>query len=447
MIHKERIQQLNDEKIQNRSWVLYWMQSSQRTEYNHALEYAILRANELEKPVLVFFGLTQVPEAGERQYVFMLEGLKEVTRQLNQRGIQCVIQHTDPPSGAMELAQESCLVVVDRGYLRREREWRKKGAKGMDCPLIQVETNVIVPVEKASPKEEYSAATFRPKIMDQLEYYTAPLQTRTPRVQAEIDLPSLILDTGTMKEVLSLLSMDIPEQPSFYTGGTASARTRLNQFIHTSLDSYESLRNDPTVDYCSHMSPYLHFGQISPLYILLEILKTESPGKAPYIEQLVVRRELSMNFIHYNDRYDTMKGLPAWAQQTLGDHADDVRDYLYTRDQLEQAQTHDPYWNAAQTEMVQTGKMHGYMRMYWGKKILEWSETPAEAFNTAVALNNAYELDGRDANGYTGVAWCFGKHDRPWKERSIFGKVRYMNDSGLERKFDAQAYVEKVSQL
>jgi deoxyribodipyrimidine photo-lyase len=445
MIHRERIQTLNDQDVQNRSWVLYWMQSSQRTEYNHALEYAMVRANELGKPVVVFFGLTSFPQAQGRQYLFMLQGLTGVAASLQERGIRFSVQHTKPPDGVIELAQDSCLVVVDRGYVRIEREWRERVAEQIDCPLIQVESNVIVPVEHASPKEEYSAATFRPKIMSQLEYYTAPLAARTPQVRALPDLPSL--DITDTKKILSLLSLDLPVRDPHFRGGTVAAREELKEFIHQKLDAYDSLRNDPTVDYLSHMSPYLHFGQISPLYILLEILKTQSPGKDAYIEQLVVRRELSMNFVHYNNQYDTLKGLPQWAQKTLQDHRSDMREYIYTLDQLEHARTHDPYWNAAQTEMVKTGKMHGYMRMYWGKKILEWSETPAQAYTRALILNNTYELDGRDANGYTGVAWCFGKHDRPWKERPIFGKVRYMNDRGLLRKFNAQAYVDQVEQV
>jgi len=195
------------------------------------------------------------------------------------------------------------------------------------------------------------------------------------------------------------------------------------------------------------MSPYLHFGQISPLYIALEVSKTKSPGKEAYLEELIVRRELSMNFVHYSETYDSFDSIPQWARKTLRAHQKDRRDYLYRREEFEQGKTHDPYWNAAQKEMVVTGKMHGYMRMYWGKKILEWSKTPQEAFQTTLYLNNKYELDGRDPNGFTGVAWCFGKHDRPWGERTIFGNVRYMNEGGLKRKFDADRYVEKIKRL
>jgi deoxyribodipyrimidine photo-lyase len=197
------------------------------------------------------------------------------------------------------------------------------------------------------------------------------------------------------------------------------------------------------------MSPYLHFGQISPLDILLQMqdVAGETEDTEVYLEELVVRRELSMNFVNQNPNYDRYDALPEWAKKTLAKHEDDVRDYVYDLEVWEAAETHDPYWNAAQMEMLKTGKMHNYMRMYWGKKVIEWSETPQQAFETILYLNNRYELDGRDANSFTGVAWCFGKHDRPWKERPVFGMVRYMNAKGLQRKFDVDGYVVKVGKL
>jgi deoxyribodipyrimidine photo-lyase len=195
------------------------------------------------------------------------------------------------------------------------------------------------------------------------------------------------------------------------------------------------------------MSPYLHFGQISPLYVALKVSKTSSAGKDSYLEELIVRRELSHNFVFYNNSYDKFACLEPWAMRTLNFHCRDKREYVYTFEQFEKAQTHDPYWNAAQKDMVITGKMHGYMRMYWGKKILEWSRNPQAGFKIALQLNNKYELDGRGPNAFAGVAWCFGKHDRAWGERSVFGKIRYMNAAGLKRKFDADAYVKKIEAL
>jgi deoxyribodipyrimidine photo-lyase len=230
-------------------------------------------------------------------------------------------------------------------------------------------------------------------------------------------------------------------------GGTKEAERYLDDFIDQKLDHFAELRNDPSLDTLSNMSPYLHFGQISPLYVALRISREASPGKEAYLEELIVRRELSMNYVFYNPQYDSFEGLPEWAKKTLSEHGNDGREYTYTLKDLEGEKTHDPYWNAAQKEMRVTGKMHGYMRMYWGKKILEWSRTPEEGFKNALFLNNKYELDGRDPSGFTGVAWCFGKHDRPWGERKIFGKVRYMNAAGLKRKFNVEGYLKKVDLL
>jgi len=255
-------------------------------------------------------------------------------------------------------------------------------------------------------------------------------------------------DISDLEVSLSQLILDrsVPAAPEF-AGGTASAKKRLRHFLAHKIDRFADLRNHPNLDYTSGLSPYLHFGQISPLYVALQADKTESPGKASFLEELIVRRELSFNYVHYNPKYDAYEGLAPWALRTLNFHKRDKREYLYTLEQFEQANTHDLYWNAAQQEMVLTGKMHGYMRMYWGKKILEWSASPQEGFNIALALNNKYELDGRDPNAFAGVAWCFGQHDRAWGERPVYGKVRYMNANGLKRKFDIEAYVEKVSCL
>jgi deoxyribodipyrimidine photo-lyase len=257
------------------------------------------------------------------------------------------------------------------------------------------------------------------------------------------------LHIDDVEKALTQLHIDRSvKRVSLFHGGEQEAKKHLQVFLNDKLERFPELRNDPTVDFLSNMSPYLHFGQISPLSIALKVSRTKGLAKDAYLEELIVRRELSMNFIFYNEKYDSFEGaIPPWAQKTLKAHQRDKRPYLYSLEELETAETHDPYWNAAQKEMVVTGKMHGYMRMYWGKKILEWSKTPEEGFRAALYLNNKYELDGRDPNGFTGVAWCFGKHDRPWGEREIFGNVRYMNAGGLKRKFDADEYVRQVDRL
>jgi deoxyribodipyrimidine photo-lyase len=448
MIHKERIKSLNAKDSQRGDYVLYWMQASQRAGCNHALEYAVRQANELRQPLVVFFGLTdRFPEADERHYAFLLEGLAEVEQELKRKGVRLVVRAVSPEQGALEMSRRASLAVVDRGYLKIQKTWRMKAAGDLECPLVQVEADAVVPVEETSSKEEYSAATIRRKIHLKFRDFLVPLKERKP-LKDSLSLEFETLELDDIEKILR--GLDIArsvKRTAFFRGGTAQARKRLQAFIKNKLGHFSDLRNNPTADYCSQMSPYLHFGQISPLEIALKISETGSPGTEAYLEELIVRRELSLNFVRYNDHYESFEGIPSWAQKTLKLHEADPRPVVYTRDELEGAETHDPYWNAAQQEMVVKGKMHGYMRMYWGKKIIEWSRTLEEAFVTALYLNNKYELDGQDPNGYTGVAWCFGKHDRPWQERTIFGNVRYMNDRGLLRKFDADRYVNMVEQL
>ncbi|HEX7538778.1 MAG TPA: deoxyribodipyrimidine photo-lyase [Syntrophales bacterium] len=451
MIHPSRIQPLNGRSIQDGRYVLYWMQASQRVDCNHALEYAVGEANERNLPVVVVFGLTdRFPEANLRHYAFMMEGLEEVRKGLNRRGIRFVLFHRSPELAATAMAEEATLLVADRGYLRIQRQWRNHVAKNVPCAVVQVESDAVVPVETASPKEEYTAGTLRPKLQRILEGYLIPLKERPVRK----DSLSLRLNADPEGELTSLLKkmkIDRAVSPArAFRGGTARANALLEEFIAKKIRHYDEHRSDPGLDYSSHLSPYLHFGQVSPLAVALRIAAEKSiptGARESFMEELIVRRELSMNFVFYNDRYDDYECLPNWARKTLAEHAKDRREYLYDADQWERAGTHDPYWNAAQREMMITGKMHNYMRMYWGKKLLEWSRTPAEAFRTALRLNNKYELDGRDPNGFAGVAWCFGKHDRAWFERKVFGKIRYMNDAGLRRKFDMDAYLKKVAVL
>lgn len=442
MIHAERIRNLNDEEPDLRgSYVVYWMQASVRSHWNHALEYAIETANSLKKPLLVVFGLTDdFPNANSRHYRFLIEGLRDVRSGLQERGMQLVVERGSPPSVFLKYADDAVAAVTDRGYLDIQREWVETAAGALHIPLTQVESNVIVPVETASDKEEYSAGTFRPKITRQLKRFMVPLRMRTLHVD------SLDLEPGPeFEDVMRDFRVRDELDPSIFRGGTSSALKIFDEFLREKLECFERYRNDPVKNYLSNMSPYLHFGHISPLYLAL---RASEAGRCPeFLEELIVRRELSMNFVHYSDSYSSISCLPEWAHRTLMDHVADPREYEYSLHELESASTHDPYWNAAQKEMVITGKMHGYMRMYWGKKILEWTDHPARAYDIALYLNDRYEIDGRDPNGFAGVAWCFGKHDRAWAEREIFGKVRYMNDRGLKRKFRIDDYVDRIRGL
>lgn len=425
-------------------YILYWMQASVRAHWNHALEYAIETANKMQKPLLTVFGLTSdFPEANSRHYRFLIEGLLHVKNELEKRGVAFSIQLDKPPSTVLKYSDDASLVITDKGYLEIQKRWYDELKKYINCPLIQVESNVIVPVEIASNKEEYSARTFRPKITRKLKYFMKPVYPRTLKVNSlDIDIESADPDPD---KLMKKLGVKDEMTPSIFQGGTKEAIKLFEKFLSEKLECFEKFRNDPVRNCLSNMSPYLHFGQISPLYLAY---KASKAGRCTrFLEELIVRRELSMNFVCYNKNYYKINSLPKWAYNTLMEHASDPREYEYGLKEFEKGETHDKYWNAAQKEMVLTGKMHGYMRMYWGKKILEWTEHPEKAYEIALHLNNKFEIDGRDPNGFAGVAWCFGKHDRAWGERRIFGKVRYMNDRGLERKFKIQEYVNRIETI
>ena len=449
-IQETRIRKLNDFDIRfDADYVLYWMQQSQRTEYNHALEYAVQQANDLGLGVVVVFGLTDdYPEANLRHYTFMLEGLAETKGLLEKRGILMVIRLGSPPDVALELAQDAAMIVCDRGYLKHQRLWRDQVARKSPCRVIQVESDVIVPLETVSSKAEYAARTIRPKIQKLLENYLIELKP----VKVQHATLNISLDGHDLKrpaDILAGLTIDrsVTAVTRFFKGGISQAKKIFGNFIGSRLKNYENNHNQPQTDDISHMSMYLHFGQISPLYLALTVNKADHrlhSAKAAFLEELIVRRELAANFVYYNVDYDTFDCLPDWAQKTLANHRKDRRPYTYTIRQLEDAKTHDPYWNAAMQEMKTTGFMHNYMRMYWGKKILEWSPSPELGFRNTLAINNKYFLDGRDPNSYAGVAWIYGVHDRAWPQRPIYGKIRCMMASGLERKCDIRGYVDKV---
>ena len=452
-IPPERVWPLNERENVSGRYVLYWMQQSQRARHNHALEFAAQEANELGLPLLVCFGLTDdYPEANLRHYTFMLEGLRETSQHLAERGIGFVIRHGAPSAVALDLARNAACVICDRGYLRLQKLWRDDVAKAATCRVVQVESDVVVPVNAASDKREYAARTLRPKItrltpsfLQQLKPVTLQQRMhRPPKSDYDLD------DVNALCRELKL-DRSVPAVTEFFRGGTTIAEGLFRAFCRDHLSTYAENRNQPQTNDVSHMSKYLHFGQISPMWLALEIekfrLDARDPNALGFLDELLVRRELSMNWVEFTPAYDRYESLPNWAQKTLAEHSADRRPYLYSRQQLERAETHDPYWNAAMREMRFTGYMHNHMRMYWGKKILEWTGSPEGAHATALALNNKYFLDGRDANSFANVAWIFGQHDRPWFERPVFGKIRYMNAAGLERKCDIKSYVAKVDAL
>lgn len=445
MIERSRIREICALPAGKGKYVLYWMQSSVRSGGNMALAYALGIAHKRNLPVVTCFCFDpSYPEANLRHFTFLAEGILSAGAGLSRRKIPLVLRRGDPVKEIADLAKDAAVVVTDRGYLSYHRRCRQALAREIGCPLIGVEDNVIVPVERASQKEEWSAGTFRRKIGRLIPgFLDLPADADSVRKPPDIDgIP--------YQDVKSLIHSGIDSSvgPSpLFRGGEDEARRRLETFIGEKLLLYPSRRNDPSQDVLSHLSPYLHFGNISPVESASRVMETQKPGLGEFLDQLIVRRELAINFVHYNPRYDSFQGLPPWALETLAHHARDLREYTYTARELERAETHDPYWNACQNELVISGKMHGYMRMYWAKKILEWTPSPEEAYSIALVLNNRYELDGRDPNSYAGIAWCFGKHDRPWPERPVFGKVRYMNAAGLERKFPIGGYVQRVEVL
>lgn len=450
-IRGSRLKRLNDKRAIKGKYILYWMQQSQRAEWNHALEYAIQRANETGLPLVAGFGLTDnYPEANLRHYRFMLEGLRETQHELGRRGIRLIVRRGNPDDIALKLGEEASLIICDRGYLRHQKAWRKRVAEKAKCEVTQVETDVVVPVEVVSGKAETGARTLRPKIHKHLDDYLSAIES-TRVVHDSLGFGIYGEDLHNPDDLLQKLKIDrsVPPVP-FFRGGASEARKLFEEFLENRLKGYCEHRNRPETDYVSHMSKYLHFGQISPLYLALKIINAENiPRKDRdcYLEELLVRRELAQNFVHFTENYDSFECLPPWARVTLNIHRDDERPYRYSKERLETAGTHDPYWNAAMREMKYTGYMHNYMRMYWGKKILEWSETPEQAYKTALELNNKYFIDGRDPNAFAGIGWVFGLHDRPWPERKIFGNVRFMSAEGLKRKADADAYIGKVENL
>ncbi|KNZ41546.1 deoxyribodipyrimidine photo-lyase [Acetobacterium bakii] len=446
---------------------LYWMQQSQRINYNHALAYAIELSNEYKLPLLVYFGLTDdFPEANERHYAFMLEGLNEVSKELQKRGIGFHLVKASPEVGITDYIRNAAFLVMDKGYLKIQRKWREKVIKkALTTEVLgvyELESDLIVPIGMTSVKEEYAARTIRPKIHRYLDQYALNFRMKSVIIPwsgewfEALDnqlYPKAIhnLNPKMIDEFLESAAIDHSVKKSLYfKGGYSNALLRLHAFIEKGLPHYDE-GNSPAFVVQSGLSPYLHFGQISALEIYLTLQKVKHIRNEAYngfIEQLIVRRELAFNFVYYREGYDVFETMTnPWAYRTMGLHDDDVRPYLYDVEVLEKFATHDTYWNTAMKEMVLTGYMHNYMRMYWCKKIIEWTPNFKKAYETAIYLNNKYFIDGRDPNSYTGVAWCFGIHDRGWRERSIFGTLRYMNAQGLKRKFDMKKYIERIDKL
>ncbi|NDD64418.1 MAG: deoxyribodipyrimidine photolyase, partial [Acidobacteria bacterium] len=422
---------------------------------NPALDIAIEAGNRLQLPVIVFFGLhPRYPRANLRHYSFLVDGLAETRQRVLDRGAFFLFRPY-PEHDLIDLSDQlhPALVVGDENPLREPENWRVSAAKRLNTTFVTVDADVVVPTSFFQ-KEEYAARTIRPKIHRLLPRFLQPLSN--PKAETGWGALAARLEGLNRPINKNELLRDLPIDRavgavSTAAGGYTAALRRLDEFVGSGLAQYDTARNIPHQAGTSELSAYLHFGQISPLTIALAVQKASipEPAREAYLEELIVRRELAINFVKCNPRYDRLEGCHGWAVETLRRHASDKRPFLYNPEQFELGQTHDDLWNAAQAEMVATGRMHGYLRMYWAKKILEWTQSPEEAFEIAIRLNDKYQLDGRDPNGYTGIAWAIGgKHDRPWgPERSVFGLIRYMVYSGCARKFSIPAYIERVAEM
>jgi deoxyribodipyrimidine photo-lyase len=424
--------------------VVYWMQRAQRAVDNPALDLAVALGNELGKPVVVFFGLNPFVVRGNlRHYQFLAEGLADIERGLRTRHVGFVVRRY-PDHRLLAFLNEvrPVMLVGDESPLRQTEAWRETIATTVGVPFFTVDADVVVPAALIMG-EQFAARTIRPRLRRHLDEWL--LESPDARATVEWQPASPVQSMAADTRILELLPLDTSARPvDTFVGGTTEARRHLKTFIASRLERYPEERNHPEQAGTSELSPYLHFGHIGPREVALAVRNSGGSPEAieTFLEQLIVRRELSVNFVRHNADYDSIAGCEPWARQTLARHERDSRPARYGRQQLEAAETGDPLWNAGQRQMVVTGWMHNYVRMYWGKKILEWSATAGDAFETAVWLNDRYLIDGRDPNSYAGIAWAVGgKHDRPWPGRPVFGTVRSMTLASTRRKFDADRYI------
>jgi deoxyribodipyrimidine photo-lyase len=454
----ERVTLLNDAtENPNGKYVLYWMQIFKRVEFNHALNFAIQEANKRKLPLIVYEGLKYYyPWASDRIHTFILEAVEEKRKEFFKRGIKYIFylqkDENSPKNTIAKLAEEATLLVTDDFPCFIIPRHNKKIAERLKIPVYAVDSNGIIPMSKFE-KEEYAAYTIRPKIKKLLPDYLKPFKEEkviVPSINLQVDCPDTEVNPKNIARLVSECAIDHSVAPSpIYHGGILNGRKRLKKFIEEILPNYSQTRNKPEIDGSSRLSAYLHFGFLSSLEVAMAVLEADAPqeSKDAYLEELIVRRELSYNFTRHNQHYDSLNALPKWVHETMQKHAKDKRPKIYSLEELENAQTHDELWNAAQREMLITGEMHNYIRMLWGKNVIAWTPSYQEAFDILVHLNNKYCLDGRDPNSYAGILWCFGKHDRPWSERPVFGTIRYMSSASTGKKFDSKKYIQWSREL
>jgi deoxyribodipyrimidine photo-lyase len=457
-VEAERIQKLNSAPERpDREYVLYWSQMNRRVDANHALLFATELANAHKLPVLFYEGLTCTYEyANDRLHTFLLQAVPETARRLKKAGIGYVfyLRRTRESRNDVlyDLAHRAAAVVTDDFPTFITRYHNARVPEKLDVACYVVDSSCVVPMSQIKQRQ-YGAYTIRPKITSLLARYLTPPDELHAKRRFHGCIPDYHVEVTQMNIPDLVASCDIdhsvPPSLSFY-GGRVAAEKLLDFFLHNNLRRYASGRNEPSEHATSHMSPYLHFGQISSLEIALAAKDYARQHKLiaeEYLEELIVRRELAFNYTRFVEDPGSLRNLPDWCRQNMKKHARDRRDPSYTRQQLERAETYDDLWNATQKEMILRGKIHGYYRMYWGKKIIEWTRDYQEAANLMIDIHGRYALDGRDPNTYTNILWCFGLHDRAWPERPVFGKMRYMSYEGMKRKTNVPAYIDEIGEL
>ncbi len=455
---QERLRRLNDAPERpGAAYVLYWAQMNRRVDSNHALAFAVSLANRLLLPVLYYEGLTcDYPYASDRLHTFILQGVPETARRCAELGLGYVFylrrRRTDPNDILYRLAARAAALVTDDYPTFVARRHNASVPRKLDVAYYAVDSSCIVPMN-LFPQREYAAYTIRPKIRRLLADHFRPAPEIRPEQPWRRPPPPYhteVTEAGIARLVASCeIDHSVPPSATF-RGGRRAALDRLEFFLGHNLRRYAQERNEPAARATSGLSQYLHFGQIASLEIALaarDYARAHGFSCDEFLEQLIVRRELAFNFARHTEDYAGLDALPGWARRTLAEHDRDRRPWLYTREQFERAETHDALWNATQRELLLTGAIHGYYRMYWGKKIIEWSASHAEALATMIYLHDRYALDGRDPNTYANILWCFGLHDRPWGERPVFGTVRYLTLEGMKRKTRVEAYCRRIEAL
>ena len=441
MVNQQRIRKINKLEITSGP-IIYWMSREQRTVGNWSLLYAQELAVKYKQPLVVVFTLSaSFLGATLRQYDFMIEGLKEVQLNLSKLNIPFSLLIGDPIIDLITHSKKikAGAIVSDFDPLRIKTKWRSAVAAKVTCAFFEVDAHNIVPCWLASPKAEFGAYTIRPKIKKLLPEFLTPYpKLKIQRIK--------FLKTSKTDWSSAYRSLKIDKSVSkinWLKPGEKSAKKVLLTFIADKLSNYDTQRNNPNLKAQSYLSPYLHFGHISAQEVALKL--ENNIQAAAFLEELIIRKELADNFCYYQKKYDSIESFPNWAKETIKNHQKDKREYLYSQNKLENYQTHDDLWNAVQYELVTKGTIPGYLRMYWAKKILEWTKSATEAQKVAIYLNDKYQLDGRDPNGYAGIAWSIGGvHDRAWFDRPIFGKIRYMNYNGCRNKFEVSLYIKNV---